>query len=87
MAGFKNMRGQIKRYRASGKMFGQTMHTGTNWGKGYRPEPIECNNCKDDRPCVIEWYTDPCPKGMTFEMLRDARDTNLNFIERACNCL
>lgn len=66
---FRNQRGRIKAYRASGKMFAQTMHTGTNWGTGYRPKHKECNKCGDDVPCIIEWYTDPCPKGITFDTL------------------
>ena len=65
MVGFKNQRGRIKAYRASGKMFGQSMHTDSDWGKGYRPEPIVCDGCD----CVMSWYTDPCPCGNTFKTL------------------
>lgn len=65
MRGFRNMRGQIKTYRASGRMFAQTVHTGTNWGAGYRPNPIECNQCGNAIPCIVEWYSDPCKHGKT----------------------
>lgn len=65
----RSMRSVIKSYRASGKMFAQTFHTGTNWGIGYRPEPMECNKCGDEQQCIVEWYTDPCHKGITFDKL------------------
>jgi len=70
MAGFRNQRGRIKAYRASGKMFAQTFHTGTNWGRGYRPDPLECNKCGNNQPCIMEWYTDPCERGITFNLLQ-----------------
>ena len=56
------MRAVIKAYRASGRMFAQTMHTGTNWGKGYRPKDRECY-----MGYVVSWYSNPCPCGRTFE--------------------
>lgn len=59
----KPMRARIKAYRASGRMFAQTFHTGTNWGKGYRPKAREC----EITGCIIDWYSDPCPCGRTFE--------------------
>lgn len=58
----RSMRSVIKAYRASGHMFAQTFHTGTNWGKGYRPEDRECQ----ETGCMINWYTNPCPCGRTF---------------------
>lgn len=57
------MRAVIKAYRASGRMFGQTFHTGTTWGKGYRPPERECS----ETGYLINWYTDPCPCGRTFD--------------------
>lgn len=57
------MRAVIKAYRASGHMFAQTMHTGTNWGKGYRPDDRECQKTG----YLVSWDSDPCPCGRTFE--------------------
>jgi hypothetical protein len=57
----RSQRSVIRAYRKSGKMFAQTMHTDSNWGRGYRP---------DDRLCelgyVVSWYSDPCPCGRSF---------------------
>jgi len=59
----RNQRAVIKAYRASGHMFAQTFHTGTDWGKGYRPPDREC----EITGYLLSWYTDPCPCGRTFE--------------------
>ena len=56
------MRSVIRAYRKSGRMFAQTMHTGTNWGTGYRPADKTCRVTG----YIINWYTDPCPCGRTF---------------------
>ncbi len=61
--GFKTGRAGIKAYRAAGKMFGQTFHTGRNAGKGYRPEDKFCERTG----YVVSWYSDPCPCGRTFK--------------------
>jgi len=59
----RSMRGIIRAYRASGRMFAQSFHTGTNWGKGYRPADRYCR----ETGYVVSWYTDPCPCSRTFE--------------------
>lgn len=59
----KSMRSRIRAYRKSGRMFAQTFHTGTNWGKGYRPADRLC----EQTGYLINWYSDPCPCGRTFE--------------------
>lgn len=54
---FRNMRGQIKSYRASGRMFGQTFNSGIKL-HSLPKDAIEC-------PCgyLLGATTDPCPAG------------------------
>ena len=52
-----------KDYRASGRMFARP-YTGANWGAGYRPNPIECNQC-GDAILYCRMVLDPCKHGKT----------------------
>ncbi len=63
--GFRNHRGRVRAYRASGKMFGQTFHTGTSW-PSFRPPAKECPH-----GYMLEVYTDPCERGCTWWNLPD----------------
>jgi hypothetical protein len=58
----KPMRARIKAYRASGKMFGQTFHTGLSSGNDKRPADRECKKTG----CLLSWYTTQCPCGRSF---------------------
>lgn len=57
----KPMRARIKAYRASGRMFGQTFHSGYSVSNAH-PADRECTLTG----YLLSHYTDPCPCGRAF---------------------